>query len=439
MLLRMKYYNQISDLLWGLNDRIRSNGKLNDLEMHKHSETVYMHLLNRLYSWNLSSTRTISTNYEAIDLIDTTNKIAIQVTATATRPKVEGTLKKEAIKNYRDFKFKFVFFSDTKTIRKVKKFKNPHGIKFNPQIDIIDLEKIRNDISVLDTDKQLEILVLLEKELGLKDYLSDIAAAEQLQQGLQEGPYKKERKITVMNQYAYPNYYHYADTEIMIDGHLPTKFEEKGSCNITFANLKTMITLSHCHIMALIQRRKNTTLKNLLSRGSTYGNTKQFTCIETTSVHLDNNVFDLLEIMLSDFLNEYEKQYAVFERFMEVEDFERIENSDQYQLLEIDRLSWKKLLEHSEKFDSYRGEGPDYCFSHTGRSLIAVDKTHSCVKFYLLPDYSKNYSARSFLYPDDNISILWKLPSMSERNKMQYGAVWSARETHDWIRRVLDY
>lgn len=81
---RTKYHNYILEKLATLATRINVNGKLNNLELHVHSENFYAHFLNELYGWNVRNLNPFKQNVEGIDLVDDTNKIIIQVSATNT-------------------------------------------------------------------------------------------------------------------------------------------------------------------------------------------------------------------------------------------------------------------------------------------------------------------------------------------------------------------
>ncbi|WMT41183.1 SMEK domain-containing protein [Paenibacillus sp. D2_2] len=150
---RQRYYNEISERLEILSNRIKTNGKLNVLDLNIHAETFYRDLLNCIYGYKLESGNVSSANMEAIDLIDTENKLVIQVSSTATKQKIENTLNKEKTSEYaaENYKIKFLFIADEAKNLRSNKYSNPHNISFSPQEDIID------KISLLTTISQLAI------------------------------------------------------------------------------------------------------------------------------------------------------------------------------------------------------------------------------------------------------------------------------------------
>ena len=163
---RSNYYNYIEEKLNTLSVRINKKGKLNILDLHLHSENFYRDLLNLLYSLNLENLNKIKHNVEAIDLLDTTNKLILQVSATNTKTKINSTLKKDSLKKYSGYTFKFVSISkDAAELRK-DKYDIPKGITFDPTKDIYDISSILEDIQSLIIDIQKTIYGFIQKELG---------------------------------------------------------------------------------------------------------------------------------------------------------------------------------------------------------------------------------------------------------------------------------
>ncbi len=123
-----------------------------------------MHFFNKLFNWNLSNLNDKLQNVEAIDLIDYTNKLLIQVSATATKQKIESALKKDIIKNYTGYTFLFISISKNANDLRTKIYKNPNNITFNPKTDIYDTDFVLNKILLLENPK--EIYRFIKKELG---------------------------------------------------------------------------------------------------------------------------------------------------------------------------------------------------------------------------------------------------------------------------------
>lgn len=163
---RTKYYDYIDEKINVLAHRIVNNGKLNMLHLHMHSENFYLHFFNLLFNFKLENLNQSLQNVEAIDLIDNTNKIVIQVSSTNTKQKIESALEKDIIKQYSNYTFKFISIAKDATTLRTKSYINIHSISFTPSNDIFDTTSILNIISALNIDKQKEVYQFIKKELG---------------------------------------------------------------------------------------------------------------------------------------------------------------------------------------------------------------------------------------------------------------------------------
>lgn len=163
---RSKYFDYIEENLNTLATRINSRSKLNILDLHVHSEDFYLNFFNKLYGWNLENLNNKRQNIEAIDLIDHSNKVIVQVSATCSKEKIESTLQKYPIKTYSSYNFKFISISkDAGDLRK-KTYENPHGVAFVPSSDIFDTNTILKHIKSLDINTQKRIYLFIKDELG---------------------------------------------------------------------------------------------------------------------------------------------------------------------------------------------------------------------------------------------------------------------------------
>ena len=163
---RTTYFNYIEEQI-NLNAvRIESRGKLNMLDLNQHSENFYNDFLNKLYGWKLINLNEIKHNVEAIDLVDLDNKIIVQVSATATKQKLDNSFLKEIYKDYKGFTFKFVSIAKDFEIKRYEIPNNEYNIKFDVNEDIIDKNKILKKILGLNILKQKELYNFIKEELG---------------------------------------------------------------------------------------------------------------------------------------------------------------------------------------------------------------------------------------------------------------------------------
>ena len=204
---RVRYYNYIEQKLFAHAAVIENRGKLNILDYHQHSESFYLFLFNKLFGWNLVNLNATQHNVEAIDLIDRSNKIAVQVSSTATKVKIESALGKD-LSHYVGYNFKFISISKDAAFLRSHSFKNPHALNFAPQTDIYDIQLVLRDIYQLSIEKLIEIYNFIKDELGsdndsvkiesnLASVINILAQEDWRQQGVtfQTKPFEVEAKI----------------------------------------------------------------------------------------------------------------------------------------------------------------------------------------------------------------------------------------------------
>ncbi len=161
---RKKYFDSIESKLNLLAFRLESRGRLNILDLHLHSENFYLHFFNVLFDWNLRNLNASQQNAHGVDLVDETRKIIAQVSATATKQKVESALAKD-LSEYQGYAFKFISISkDAKSLR-TKSYCNPHNLIFCPSQDIHDIPSLLAFINAMDIDRLKEVDEFLKKEL----------------------------------------------------------------------------------------------------------------------------------------------------------------------------------------------------------------------------------------------------------------------------------
>jgi hypothetical protein len=163
---RSLYFNYIDEKLHVLARRIETSGKLNLLDIHLHSENFYLHFFNRLYGFKLENLNSKLQNVEAIDLIDHTNQIIIQVSATCTKQKVESALEKQILDKYRNYTFMFISISKEASELRKKTFKNPYSLTFTPASDILDIASVLNNIMIKQGHELKGIYKFIKSELG---------------------------------------------------------------------------------------------------------------------------------------------------------------------------------------------------------------------------------------------------------------------------------
>lgn len=190
---------------------IEIRGNLNILDLNIHAENFYSRLLNLIYGYSLSNINATTQNAEGIDLVDYASKVVLQVSSTATKAKVDASLRKD-LSSFAGYQFKFVALTKDASNLKDKSFANPHKLKFNPSDDIFDVKAISNAILALDLAKQQQVYNFLRTEMRPEEVeipsdsnltaLIGILGNEDLRAENQNGapiPFNVDRKIIFNN------------------------------------------------------------------------------------------------------------------------------------------------------------------------------------------------------------------------------------------------
>lgn len=165
---RKNYFDYVEEKLAILSIRVKNRGKLNILDVHMHSENFYRDFINLLYGWSLENANNRLQNIEAIDLIDDNVKLIVQVSATATKTKINNSLSKKSIEEYakRGYTFKFVSIAENADQLRQQKYNNLYNIGFNPKKDIYDISSLEKDILNLELQKLEVVYQFIKAELG---------------------------------------------------------------------------------------------------------------------------------------------------------------------------------------------------------------------------------------------------------------------------------
>lgn len=167
---RKEYYDGIEMRLNWLVERTNSRAKQNILDLNIHAETFFEKLLNVIYDLCLENLNKVSKNAKGVDLIDRNNKIAFQVTSTATTTKINNSIKKLG-ENYQGYTLKFMFIGNGIHSKLSKKSYNDNSyVNFDPGNDILDITTLLSEIlHTSDIHKIEKIYTLCESEIPLNE------------------------------------------------------------------------------------------------------------------------------------------------------------------------------------------------------------------------------------------------------------------------------
>lgn len=237
---RSYYFDFVEERLTTLAFRIGVRGRVNVLNLNLHAENFYAHLFNEVFGLSLVNANAYDQNVAAVDLVDASNKIIIQVSSTTTKQKIESALSKN-LSTYAGYRFKFIpIVDDASGLRKLT-YAVPEGITFDPKVDIHDVTSVVRKVSTMEIDDLKRVFDLVKKELGeefgaerLETNLAEIVNilsnedVNNAPQHLQVDPFEVGRKISFNNLDSLESLIHgYAVHYSRLDG-IYAEFDQSG-------------------------------------------------------------------------------------------------------------------------------------------------------------------------------------------------------------------
>jgi len=155
----------ITSRLAYLSTEIKLNSSLNLLDGNVFSEDVFENILNIVYGWNLQNANLVEQNTKAIDLVDDSARLIVQVSSDNSKAKVQKSLDNIEQPKYRGYTFKFVCISRDVSNLKKYSFNIPKGICFDIETDCYDSRRIIKDVFGKSVDVKSKLASYLEKSI----------------------------------------------------------------------------------------------------------------------------------------------------------------------------------------------------------------------------------------------------------------------------------
>lgn len=157
ILARKEAFDKISRALAITRYDIEQRQQINDLSLNLHGENFFRDLFNDLYGLNYQNTNFESANAPCIDLLDSHNKIACQITTTRTKEKIEKTLKALSIEEYKECSIQIFYLLDKAEPQR----KTIEELEENYSVDIkkilFDYNDLLKDINDLKEEQLIEL------------------------------------------------------------------------------------------------------------------------------------------------------------------------------------------------------------------------------------------------------------------------------------------
>lgn len=165
------FCDNVNEKLSCLIAQVKLGSKSNLHDNNIHAESFFRDFLNELYGWKLINSNLSAPNTAGFDLIDSDNRILVQVSSDSERDKIQESLNKSS--SYSGWKFIFVAITDTEPRWKRTIAKNPFETKelqFNPECDFITVGNIVDQVvKDCDIDIQHHLSDLVDKYFSSKE------------------------------------------------------------------------------------------------------------------------------------------------------------------------------------------------------------------------------------------------------------------------------
>lgn len=155
--LRQEAFNSISRVLAITRYDIEQRQLINEYGLNIHGENYFRDVFNFVYEKKYDNDNFNSQNNACIDLIDKNERLALQITTTRSKEKIENTFKALKIPKYKNYSIKIFYLLDKSKPNKetIEEFKKDFNIDLNDCLfDYTDLIK---KIADLKTPELLEL------------------------------------------------------------------------------------------------------------------------------------------------------------------------------------------------------------------------------------------------------------------------------------------
>jgi len=157
---------QIKKAFSSLCFEVSMSTSLNQLSINVHAEQFFVELLNELFTYNLVNTNFEEQNFASIDLLDTGNRIAFQITSDSSLKKIRDTLSKLCEKKLHEKVDRIIVLNLIKKNNHKNETLEKDSFKINLKKDVWDYTDLISEINNLNIDRLTSIHALINKYLN---------------------------------------------------------------------------------------------------------------------------------------------------------------------------------------------------------------------------------------------------------------------------------
>ena len=161
-----KYFEEIVEMLNNFKSEVQTFSALGLLNINKHSENFLKRILNLTYNYELENLNKGKSNFPGLDLGDTGDSVAFQITATKKSDKIDDTLSTcLTYKHYEKFKAINIFILTNKqSTYTLKTVTEPH-FSFSAEKNIMDFNDLFKEIEHLAPTRMKAMYEYIKSEL----------------------------------------------------------------------------------------------------------------------------------------------------------------------------------------------------------------------------------------------------------------------------------
>lgn len=166
-MLRKQYFDNINHHLAVLSTKIKQSNSLNLTDDNNWAESFYRDFLNICFKYNLVNLNALEQNASAIDLVDDSRKLAIQVTSTNTTKKIKDTVEGFIRhKRYVDYDRLIILLLVEKKKYQAKSYGDSQIFQLNVSNDIWDISNLLSHIKEKEPEELEKISDFLDSEFN---------------------------------------------------------------------------------------------------------------------------------------------------------------------------------------------------------------------------------------------------------------------------------
>lgn len=161
------YIEQTAFLLNAFAQTVKTLGKMNLHDNNIHAENFFRDFLNTLHGWNLVNANELSMNEPGVDLVYADDKRMVQVSATSSPTKIQGSLDRADKRKYEGFHFYFLAIGEVSKNVKDKAYDLHDVFEFAPGKDIWDIDTLVVRMNAVDIGTKKSLYEMTRKHLAI--------------------------------------------------------------------------------------------------------------------------------------------------------------------------------------------------------------------------------------------------------------------------------